>query len=249
MITVVSFNETPDDRGPERVPDRDRAVPCSRNDTIRDIMTALISSHRVAPARSNFERVFAVDSRPSLHTQRSLRKSTGNLEAQAVRARLVPRFTRSVCRAAVDYNQAPAGVDHSYSPEVSQLLPANFDLGLDLGNPDCLSGCLDPVKLAKAGNALSTLWSECRLLAEIKLAVLPLAARRAASPESGTGQHILQCSLFCSGLVEPYQPFRSGGQHADFYALACLCLKVCDVLNTGHGFTLRHPLALSNLSV
>ena len=207
-------------------------------------MQLLSAPRLVLPTRSDQRCRSAVDSRFITRSAlcRSLRPSTGSLTPRIARVGSLPCCTRSVCQAASIRNQAAAGAALRYSPEVSQLLPAKFDLDLDLGDPDCLSGCLDPDKLAKAGNALSILWSESGALAQNRLAALPLAARRPASPDSKTDQHLLQCGLFCSQLVKLYQPFRSGCQHADFYALACLCLKVCNEQNTG--FLLRLPLSI-----
>lgn len=201
-------------------------------------MTALGASKIVAPTSSNHRRVSAVASRltspASLY--QSLRQSKGGLGSGSVRARPPARF--DVPRAAVNREQAAASASRNYSREVSQLLPTNFDLDLDLSIAGCLSSCLDPDKLAaKSGNQLSKLWSESGSLARVKLAATPLAARQADS------QHILQCGLFCIELVNVYQPLRSGGQHADFYALACLCLKVGDVQKTG--CTLHNPSASS----
>ena len=158
---------------------------------------------------------------------RSLRKPfSGTARSRSNRRGSAKAGLQRASQAPVTYKQTTTSATHSYQPEVVEVLPANLNLDLDFSTTDHLSSCLDTRKLAGAGNSLSKLWSDSESDAQVKLAVLPLAARRPASPDSNINKLALQCALFCSQLASDCQALRSAGRHEDFYVIACLCLKV-----------------------
>lgn len=93
-------------------------------------------------------------------------------------------------------SRALNGSDLSFSREVAELIPADFDLECIVQSNGSQSGNLDTEWLAVAGNSLSKLWYSSDNVTARFVESLPLAAGQRILPAFAANQLTLQCGLF-----------------------------------------------------